>query len=113
MCFTKAKQTFLKDFQTLEELQAWFGLHDELRMEAPNLCDDYSRESRALAEADGYFLSLCLVNDGEVYSIPVMDKGVYHVANSAVITNTEEMWYVDLAFRHLVRLCQFYPGGKY
>ncbi len=103
----------LRDFETLEELDAWFDLHKELRMEPPNLCDDYSRESRKLAEIDGYFLSYCLVADGIAYQTQVMEKNVYHIANMAIVTSTEEVYYVDLAWNKLVKLCNFKLGGKY
>ncbi len=114
--FLKPKESInrLKDFDTLEDLQAWFELHKELRMESPNLCDDYSRESRALAEMDGHFLSTCLVYKGEVYGMIIFeDRSVYHIANSAIVTDIEGMWYVDLAFGQLIKLCDFYPGGRY
>ncbi len=112
----------LKDFETFADLEAWFYLHDELRMPAPNLCDDYSRESRALAEMDGYFLSCHLVYKGLVYGIPVFTPGdvapntvesVYHIANLAIVTDTEEVYYIDLAWGKLIKLCNFMPGGKY
>ncbi len=117
MCWDKVipqKQTGLKDFETFEELESWFDLHKELRMPEPNLCDDYSRESRALAEADGYFLSLCLVAGGIAYTTTIFpDASVFHVGNMAIVASTQEVWYVDLAFGLLIRLCQFYPGGAY
>lgn len=115
MClFTRTKQSSLKDFQTLEDLQSWFDLHKELRMEVPNLCDDYSRESRALAELDGYFLSLCLIDKGMAYETVIFDDlTVYHIANMAIVVDTEEVWYVDLAWNKLIKLCNFVIGGKY
>jgi len=113
MCFF-IKTKHLKDFQTFSELEAWFDLHKELRMETPNLCDDYSRESRVLAELDGYFLSLCLVAKGIAYTTVVFDDlTVYHIANMAIVTDTEEIWYIDLAWNKLIKLCNFIKGGKY
>ncbi len=116
------KQTFLKDFATFEDLDAWFDLHKELRMEAPNLCDDYSRETRVIAELDGYFLGCHLVYQGACYGAVIFpdknapgkpDAGVYHIGNIAIVTSTEEVYYVDLAFGKLIRLCNFITGGKY
>jgi hypothetical protein len=110
----------LKDFESIDELRAWFELHDELRMPAPNLCDDYSREARALAEMDGYFLSCCLVAAGVAYMTPIFmqpdgspDTSVYHIANMAIVTDKQECWYVDLHVGKLIRLCDFVVGGKY
>ncbi len=103
----------LQDFNTFEELEAWFLLHTELRLPEPNLCDDYSRQSRALAEVDGYFLSCCLVADGIAYTTQVMDKGVFHIGNTAIVTETQEVYYVDLAWNKLIKLCTFYKGGKF
>lgn len=103
----------LTDFATLADLQAWFELHDELRMEAPNLCDDYSRESIELAQADGHRLSTCLVADGIAYFTRVQPAGTAHIANSAIVTDIEECWYVDLAFNQLLKLTNFYKGGKF
>lgn len=108
------KPLVLRDFETLADLHAWFSLHTELRMDLGNLCDDYARQARALAETDGYFLSLCLVWQGEAYGVLIFDDHtVYHVANMAVVTDTEEVWYVDLGFNKLVKLCNFYKGGRY
>jgi hypothetical protein len=112
----------LIDFASVSDLEAWFELHTELRMPAPNLCDDYSRESRKLAETDGYFLSLCLVWQGKVYNSIIFpasydpnqpDTSVYHIANLAIVTSTEEVWYVDLAWDKVIKLCSFAPGGQY
>ncbi len=112
----------LKDFETVADLEAWFDGHDELRMPSPNLCDDYSRESRMLAEMDGYFLSCELVYQGACYGVPVFTQedvtpntieSVYHIANMAIVTDTQECFYVDLAWGKLIRLCNFYQGGKY
>lgn len=114
----------LKDFETYAELVSWFDLHKELRMEPPNLCDDYSRESRALAELDGYYLSCCLVHRGMVYGIPVFttpeglpDESVFHIANLAIVnyggSGNQECWYVDLAWSKLIKLCEFFSGGKW
>ncbi len=103
----------LKDFATLADLQAWVDLHDELRLDPPNLCDDYSREARALAEVDGYYLSCCLVANGVAYFTQVFDGNVNHIANMAIVTDTQEVWYVDLGWNKLVKLCNFIAGGKY
>ena len=112
----------LVDFATFADLEAWFDLHKELRLPAPNLCDDYSRESRALAEVDGYFLSCELVYQGQIYGQIIFpdpvdpskpDLTVYHIANLAIISWTEEVYYVDLAFNKLLKLTTFIPGGKY
>jgi len=110
----------LKDFETFADLEAWFEGHDELRMPMPNLCDDYSRESRALAETDGYFLSCELVYKGLCYGSIIFEKpdrtpdeSVYHIANMAIVTDTQECYYVDLAWGKLIRLCNFHQGGKY
>lgn len=109
----------LKDFPTFGDLEAWFLLHDELRMPEPNLCDDYARESRILAEVDGYVLSYCLVADGVVYQSQVFDKGVYHIANMAIVDKDEthdgleSCYYCDLGWSKLIYLTGFFSGGKY
>jgi hypothetical protein len=114
-----ARET-LSDFETFSDLEAWFDLHKELRLEPPNMCDDYSRETRALAEADGFFMSCELVNQGKVYQTQLFfnadgspDTAVYHIGNMAIVTDAGECWYVDLAFGKLIKLCNFIPGGKY
>ncbi len=116
-------QAELKDFDTFADLQAWFELHTELRMPAPNLCDDYSRESRRLAEIDGYFLSCELVYQGQCYATAVFTptdftdgtdpKSVYHIANMAIVEEDQSVYYVDLAWGKLIKLCSFILGGKY
>lgn len=113
-------RVYLKDFETLEDLEAWFDLHNELRMEAPNLCDDYSRESRLIAELDGYHLGCHLVYQGQCYFATIFpdangnpDKSVYHIGNIAIVSSTEEVYYVDLAFNKLIKLCNFIIGGKF
>lgn len=105
----------LKDFNTLAELQSWFDSRkDDINLPAPNLCDDYARESRELARQDGYYLSLCLVASGKVYQTQVFeDETTYHVGNLAIVTITEEAYYVDLPFKKLIKLCNFHIGGKY
>ncbi len=130
MCFRIFKPkviTELQDFPTYADLEAWFELHKELRMPAPNLCDDYSRESRKLAEIDAYFLSCMLVYQGSLYGAIVFsdlkdskkpDLTVYHIANMAIVLDsdgkgTEACYYVDLAFNKLLRLCPFISGGAY
>ncbi len=107
------ERSLLRDFSTYLELESWFQLHTELRMPEPNLCDDYARESRALAELDGYHLGLCLVFDGKAYGTQVMAKDVYHVGNMAIVLDDQEVYYVDLAWNILTKLCNFYKGGKY
>ncbi len=109
-----------KDFPTLADLEAWFDLHKEFRMPVPNLCDDYARESRALAETDGYYLSYCLVYEGKTYGQAIFtkpdgspDTSVFHIGNMAIVTDIEEVWYVDLTWGKLVRLAPFLKGGKY
>ncbi len=108
-----------KDFATFDDLEAWFELHKEMRMPAPNLCDDYARESRALAETDGYYLSYCLVYQGQAYGQTIFakpdgspDTSVFHIGNMAIVTDIEECWYIDLAWGKLIKLCDFIPGGK-
>lgn len=64
----------LKDFQTRTDLEAWFELHKELRMPAPNLCDDYSDETIHLAEADGHHADRCLVFEGKTYATMISKK---------------------------------------
>jgi hypothetical protein len=103
----------LKDFDNIAELRTWCESHKELRLEKPNLCDDYARETRELAEADGYHLSLCLVADGVVYTTRIFDLGTWHISNLAVVSDTQEVWYVDLAFNKVIKICNFIPGGKY
>jgi hypothetical protein len=103
----------LQDFPTFSDLESWFELHDELRLDPPNLCDDYARESRILAQTDGYFLSYCLVHEGKVYGQQIFNPDVFHIANMAIVTDTEEVYYVDLAFSKLIKLTNFIMGGKY
>lgn len=118
--FCGHKERFLVDFKNKEDLEAWYDLHKELRMPAPNLCDDYSRESRALAEVDGYFLSCCLVSKGKCYEAAIFtlpdgsaDSSVFHVGSMAILQEEQECWYVDLAWGKLMKLCDFIHGGKY
>jgi hypothetical protein len=112
----QVEPVLLKDFESEEELRAWFNTHT-LVLPEPNKCDDYAREARAMAEADGYYMSLCLVNDGIVYQTQVMDKGIYHIADMAIVlhgkSGHQECWFMDLNWRKLVKLCDFYDGGKY
>ncbi len=112
----------LRDFRTVDDLKAWFALHDELMLPEFNLCDDYSRESRALAEADGYFLSNALVYKGMLYGTVIFplpgtvsfpDESVYHIANMAIVEEDQSCWYVDLNWNKLVKLCNFKIGGKW
>lgn len=103
----------LRDFESFSDLEAWFDLHKELRMPSPNMCDDYSRETRELARLDGYWCTPHLVADGIVYVEQVFDKGMWHVGNIAIVEDTQEAYYVDLAFHKLVKVCNFYVGGKY
>ncbi len=119
MCFAKKQPISLKDFDTLVDLEAWIDLHKELRMESPNLCDDYARETRKLAEVDGYFLSLCLVYAGKAYGTTIFakvndtpDESVYHIGNLAIVAG-RECWYVDLGWGKQVKLCEFSAGGNY
>jgi hypothetical protein len=115
MCLKILQPQFkpLRDFATYADLEAWYELHNELAMDPPNLCDDYSREARALAELDGYDLSLCLVGDGTCYGTQLFPAGTWHIGNLAVVTGSLECWYVDLNWRKLVKLCDIAPGGKY
>ena len=103
----------LRDFPNLADLEAWYELHNELQLANGNLCDDYAREAQRLAEADGYFLSCCLVNKGRVYETQIFDENFYHIGNMAIVTDHEECYYIDLNWRKLVKLCDFYIGGKY
>jgi hypothetical protein len=107
----------LKDFETFAELEAWYELHDELRLPSPNLCDDYSREARALAEMDGYYLSCELVWDGQLYGQQIFPPGTFHIGNLAIVNKGQDgltdCYYVDLNWCKLVRLCDFQPGGKW
>jgi hypothetical protein len=57
---------------------------------------------------------LCLVAGGKVYQTQVFeDESTYHIGNLAIVTGTQEAYYVDLAFKKLIKLCDFYKGGKY
>lgn len=112
----------LRNFNSYDELENWFELHDELRMPYPNLCDDYSEEAWRLAEADGFYLSQCLVSEGKAYQTVIFsdpldenqpDKSVFHIANAARVMDSEEYYYVDLNWGKLIKLCNFYKGGKY
>jgi hypothetical protein len=98
MCLTKQTAVTLKDFATFADLDAWFNLHNELRMPSPNLCDDYSRDARALAEADGYFLAPELVYQGQCYGQIIFplasdptkpDTNVFHIADMAIVLADE------------------------
>jgi hypothetical protein len=111
-------QPKLKDFSSLEELNEWFLSHDEMRLPAPNLCDDYSRKAMRLAEEDGYFLSTCLVFKGTAYGAIIfanpdgsVDETAYHIANSAIVG--QSVYYVDLGWNKIQKLCDFIPGGIY
>ena len=103
--------TGLNDFPNYATLEAWFLLHTELRLPVGNECANYSRDSQKLAENDGYLLSTCLVYDGVAYNTQVQPKGTYHIANSAIVIDSNSVYYVDLAFNQLLKLCDL--GGKY
>jgi hypothetical protein len=73
---------------------------------------------------DSYFMSCELVAQGKCYQTQLFrkddgspDLDCYHIGNMAIVLNgdngLQQCWYVDLAFRKLVKLCDFYPGGKY
>jgi hypothetical protein len=113
-----------RDFKTYAELKKWFDDHLAVSLPPPNLCDDYSREARALATADGYYLSNCLVAAGRVYQSDVffetdnvIPSQINHIANLAIVEADENglsgCYYVDLNWKKLIKLCNFYPGGKY
>ena len=112
----------LDDFENENDLEAWFDKHSDFSMSSDNLCDDYARESRDLARKDGKYLGIALVWEGKVYNTPVFpdpndpsvgDKTVFHVGNTAVCKKENTAWYVDLAFKKIMKLCNFYSGGKY
>jgi hypothetical protein len=108
----------LRDFETQEEMEAWYEDHNPV-LPSPNLCDDYSREARGLAEVDGYFLACELVADGACYHTQIWDKSEVadHIANLAIVlhgkSGNQECWFMDLNWRELLKLCDFYTGGKY
>lgn len=110
----------LHDFATLADLEAWYDLHQELRMPEGNLCDDYAEETSILAEMDGYRVSDCLVYDGKVWGVEYYprdpakpDEQVFHVANSARVIEDHSLYLVDLAWAKLEKLLNFIPGGKF
>jgi hypothetical protein len=118
MCLSdlfKTKKVYpdLIDFPNHAALEAWFELHTELRMESPNICDDYSRESRALAAEDGYNLEVYVMADGKCYTTSIFEPGVYHVGNLAIEDDTQDCYYIDLAFGIMTKVCTFAAGGKY
>lgn len=122
---TVTDRVLLKDFATREDLNAWFELYKQLFLGEGNHCDDYSRESRRLAELDGYSLSLCLMAEGKVYYTQIFfkedgvtpDKEVSHMGNIALVEKNpeglSEIWYVDLNWSKLVHLTNLIPGGIY
>lgn len=103
----------LRDFKNLAELEAWFEMHKSIWLEPPNLCDDYSREYRLVAEMDGLNMECHLVHNGMVYGSQIFDQGIYHIGNMAIVEEDQSCWYVDPAWDKLVKLCNFYIGGKY
>jgi hypothetical protein len=103
----------LDDFENEPELEAWYELHKNLGMGDGNLCDDYSRESRAIAALDGYNLEVYPMAAGLCYTTLVFDDQTYHMGNVAICKAEESLWYVDLAHNKLVRICHFAKGGKF
>ncbi len=109
----------LTDFDNQTELEGWYNAHKSQNLGPGNLCDDYSREARRLAEEDGKFLSCCLVHDGKVYFTQVWPESEVddHIANMAIVNHGKsgnaECWFVDLNWNRLEKLCDFTPGGKY
>jgi hypothetical protein len=123
---TKAKQS-LKDFSTYSDLESWYELHN-YSLPVPNLCDDYSRETRMIAELDGYWVTPHLVHQGSCYGTIIFtdpndpskpDILAYHIANIAIVLNDEthnnqqSIYYIDINWRRLVFLCNLVFGGKY
>jgi hypothetical protein len=103
----------LDDFENESDLEAWFELHKNLRMDDTNLCDDYSRESRAIAALDGYNLEVYPMANGKCYTTQIYDTDCYHVGNVAICKLEQSFWFVDLPFQKLVRVGCFAKGGKY
>jgi hypothetical protein len=88
----------LKDFATYADLDAWYTLYTGLQLPQGNLCDDYSRDARLIAEMDGYFLSCELVAGGVCYQTIIFplasdptkpDPAVFHIGNMAVVNKVE------------------------
>jgi hypothetical protein len=123
----------LKDFDTEEDLLAWFELHKNSFLGEGNFCDDYARECRELALLDGYFMSCALVSEGKCYQTQIFwldsnnkttitntgisDSKNFHIANMAIIlkgkSNHQECWFLDISWNICTKLCEFYDGGKF
>jgi hypothetical protein len=121
MClpFKQSKIVGLQDFATVADLDAWYDLHSP-SLPPPNLCDDYSSEAQRLAEMDGYYLSMCLVAEGRCYQTQLFytsdgspDVNFYHLGNMAKVVDKQELWYIDLNWRKIEKLCDLYKGGKW
>jgi hypothetical protein len=111
---TKTVYSELDDFDSEYQLGLWYESNKGLQLSGENnLCDDYSRESRAIAALDGYNLEVYPVAAGLCYTTLVFDDRTYHMGNVAICKSEESLWYVDLAHNKLIKICHFYPGGKY
>lgn len=97
----------LRDFESLEVLQSWLNenggfiyvLNSEGtitlgKVDDNNDCDDQARRLQEKAFADGYNLSLHLVDkDGYLMNKKVTEGKLPHMANLAIIRN--DIYYVD------------------
>jgi hypothetical protein len=120
---TKTVYSELDDFDSEYQLGLWYESNKGLQLSGKNnMCDDFAREARELARKDGKYLGIALVWEGMIYNTPVFpdpinssvgDKTIFHVGNLAVCKKENTCWYVDLAFNKIIKLCNFYPGGKY
>ena len=120
---TKTVYSELDDFDSEYQLGLWYESNKGLQLSGKNnMCDDFAREARELARKDGKYLGIALVWEGRVYNTPVFpdpnnpaegDKTVFHAGNLAICKKENTVWYVDLAFNKICKLCNLYPGGKY
>ena len=128
--FKKIKELFgaetiiypeLEDFDSEYQLGLWYESNKGLQLSGENnLCDDFAREARELARKDGKYLSLALIYEGSIYGTTIfkttedmLDKTVFHVGNLAICKKENTVWYVDLAFKKVIKLCNLASGGKY
>ena len=100
---TPTTPAIMIDFPTYADYEAWFLGHDELRLPAPDLCDDYAKASWILAEVDGYRLSDCLVHKNLAFGVPIFKLGevkdangndvdlatIFHIASAARVLKDE------------------------
>jgi hypothetical protein len=96
------------DFKTEEELTKWCHANWNFKIKSDNPsrkdCDDYARELRRRAYADGHHMSLALLENGRIYYHQPIKKGD-HMGNLALTEEPEPAaYYIDAQFKVIEKL---------